>query len=405
MQNEKKPAAKWPKTCRLIGTKISRLDGPDKATGKAKYSYDINRPGMLHAVMLRSPHAHAKIKTLDTAAAEKMPGVKAVHVIAAAGQEVFYAGDEILALAADTEEHANDAVRAIKVEYDVLPFYVDEQDSFKKPPQNRTVPGKGDGNVMKPQAGTKGNVNAGFEAAEAVVEGTYGAAVISHQCLESHGLVAEWNADQTELTVWASTQATVGTAQQLAGAFNIPATKVKCITPYMGGGFGSKFGPDVQGITAAHLAKKAKAPVKLMLDRASEVVAGGMRPSVYGTVKIGGKKTGEITAFDVKCYGTPGLRGGATINFGLMPYIYADVIPNFSKEHTVVYTNTGGARAMRAPGHPQNCLLTEAAVDDLAAKLGIDPLVIRRKNLPPNDAKVRAADPVAWAGPRSSGWG
>src|SRR6478752_6360323 len=105
-------ATSWPKKRRLIGSKLQRLDGPAKATGKARYSFDINRPGMLHALMLRSPYAHAKIKSLDTADAEKMPGVKAVHVLKKEGAELFYAGDEVLALAADTEEHAIDALRA-----------------------------------------------------------------------------------------------------------------------------------------------------------------------------------------------------------------------------------------------------------------------------------------------------
>src|SRR6516164_4242153 len=110
-------ATSWPKKRRLIGSKARRLDGPQKATGKAKYSYDINRPGMLHAVMLRCPYPHAKLTRLDTAAAEKMPGVKAVHAIVKVGDELYYAGDEVLALAADTEEHALDAVRAVRVEY------------------------------------------------------------------------------------------------------------------------------------------------------------------------------------------------------------------------------------------------------------------------------------------------
>src|SRR6516162_1908501 len=106
-------ATSWPKKRRLIGTKVQRLDGPAKATGTAKYSYDINRPGMLFGAILRSPYAHAKLTKLDTAEAEKMPGVKAVHVIAKEGTELYYAGDPIVALAADTEDHARDALQAI----------------------------------------------------------------------------------------------------------------------------------------------------------------------------------------------------------------------------------------------------------------------------------------------------
>src|SRR6516164_2606533 len=110
--------ATWPKERRLIGKDIPRVDAPDKATGRAKYSFDINRPGMLHARILRSPYAHAKLTSLDTSAAEKMPGVKAVHPIAKVGQELYYAGDEVVGLAADTEEHLLDALHAIKAEFE-----------------------------------------------------------------------------------------------------------------------------------------------------------------------------------------------------------------------------------------------------------------------------------------------
>jgi xanthine dehydrogenase YagR molybdenum-binding subunit len=455
----------WPKQRRLLGTRVKRLDGPDKATGRAKYSSDMNRPGLLHAKILRSPHAHAKIKSLDTSAARKAPGVKAVAVAIpgvikdgtvaevdaasgklvvsvpvgrkkeekhtvqvtpavailkdnkpakladlkagdavsveaekdAAGHELFYAGEEIVGVAADTEEHARDALRLIKVEYEVLDHVLSEEEVLKDPKKKTTR--RADGNLQAGQEATKGDVAKAFAASDATAEGTYGVPVISHQCLESHGLVAEWDKDGG-LTVWASTQATVSTAGQLAGRFKVPPTKVKCVTHYMGGGFGSKFGPDVQGFVAADLARRAGAPVKLMLERDEEITTAGNRPSAYGTVKIAGNKDGSLTAFSVDCYGTPGYTGGATVNLNLLPYVYLDAVPNYSRKHSVAYVNAGGARAMRAPGHPQNCVLTEFAVDDLAAKLGIDPLVIRRKNLPPNDEKVKAKDPVAWLGRR-----
>ncbi|HTK76463.1 MAG TPA: xanthine dehydrogenase family protein molybdopterin-binding subunit, partial [Gemmataceae bacterium] len=373
-----------------------------KATGKAKYSYDINRPGMLHGMILRSPHAHAKIKSLDLTPAESMPGVKAVVAInnAKEGKELFYAGDEIAAVAATSEELAKDALRAIKIEYDVLDHLVTEEDGLKNR-NKKTVGGGGNSNVQQVgQEFTKGDVAEAYGKADAVVEGTYGAPVICHQCLESHGLVAEWSSDGG-LTVWASTQATVPTAGQLAQRMGVPAAKVKCITHYMGGGFGSKFGPDTQGFVAAELAKKAGAPVKIMLDREDEVTTAGNRPSAFGKVKIAGMKDGSITAFEVDCYGTGGGAGGQTVNLGLMPYIYQDAIPNIKRKHSVVRTNCGNARAMRAPGHPQNCILTEFAVDDLAAKLGIDPLIVRRKNLPPNDEQAKANDPVGWNGRRN----
>jgi xanthine dehydrogenase YagR molybdenum-binding subunit len=457
----------WPKKRRLLGTRVARLDGPAKATGRAKYSYDVNRPGMLHGKFLRSPHAHAKIKSIDTSAARKMPGVKAVVIIgasrngfvseidgsklvyrvppfrktakskdeiftvqvqdgvtllsknkivklsdlkagdpvtveveqAAVGRELFYAGDEIAAVAADTEEHALDALRAIKITYDVLDHVVSEMDVLENP-KKKTTPGGLAGNLVAGTEATKGDVDAAFKEADAVVEGTYGVPVISHQCLESHGLVAEWDAEGG-LTVWCSTQATVATAMQLAFRFGVPPSKVKCITHYMGGGFGSKFGPDVQGITAVDLARRAAAPVKVMLDREEEITTAGNRPSAYGTVKIGGKKDGSITAFAVDCYGTSGYAGGATVTLNLLPYVYLDKIPNWKRSHSIAFINAGVARAMRAPNHPQNCVLTEFAVDDLAARLGIDPLVIRRKNLPANTPGLKAKDPTAWAGRRN----
>jgi len=374
-------AATWPETRRLLGKETPRLDGPVKSTGRAKYTLDINRPKMLHGVILRSPHAHASIKAIDTAAAEKMPGVKGVLVMTPVGREVFYAGDEIVALAAETEEQAQDAMRAIKIDFEILPFFVDELDSMKA--KVRTVGGKGDSNLTKPQTYEKGNVEDAYKTSDAVVENSYGASTICHQCLEPHGVIAEWDADGN-LTVFASTQAVYGISTQLATKFDMPATKVKVITQHMGGGYGSKFNAGPEGEVAVSLAKMTGRPVKMMLDRYDEITVGGNRPSAFGKVKIAGKKDGTITAFEVSSFGTPGFKGGATVNFGLLPYVYLDAIENIKREHTVVFTNGGPARAMRAPGHPQNCILTEFAVEELSGKLGIDPLIIRRKNLPPN---------------------
>jgi xanthine dehydrogenase YagR molybdenum-binding subunit len=383
-------ATAWPEKRRLIGKKHRRLDGPAKATGKAKYSFDINRPNMLHAVILRSPHARCKITSLDTADAEKMPGVKAVHIIKDKGAELFYAGDEILGLAADTEEHALDAVRAVKIEYDPLPALVKEEDALKN--DLGTVSGGDRKNVRPPQEAKTGNPEDGFKVAEVTVSGEYGVSTICHQCLESHGLVAEWDSDGKGLTVWASTQAVTGTVGQLGGYFrgkkiDLPDTKIKCITHYMGGGFGSKFGPDIQGLCCAELALKAKAPVKLMLDRYSECVAAGNRPSAYGKVKIGGKKDGTVTAYEIDCYGSPGIGNGGTV--GPLPYVYPFVN---SRKHTIVRLNTGAQRAMRAPGHPQSCFLTDCALDDFAAKIGMDPLQVRLKNIPPKLPQAAAND-------------
>lgn len=384
-------AISWPKDRRVIGTKVTRLDGPDKATGMAKYSFDINRPGMLHAGILRSPYAHAKIKTLDTAVAEKMPGVKAVHVIAGAGKELFYAGDEIVGLAADTEEHAKDGLRAIKIEYEVLDFIVKEKEALDEPNRKTVSGGSQPNNLVLSNEATAGNVADAFKQADFVHEGLYGVPTISHQCLESHGLVAEWEGD-AKLTVWCSTQAVTGTVTDLAGHFRGILKKpvdVKCITHYMGGGFGSKFGADIQGRVAAELALKAKAPVKLMLDRAEEITTAGNRPSAFGKVKMAGTKDGKITAYEIESYGGPGVGTPRTV--GPLPYVY--LIPNTKVKYTVTRTNTGNQRAMRAPGHPQSCVLTDGPLDDLAAKMGMDPMQVRLMNLPQNDPAAVNSSP------------
>jgi xanthine dehydrogenase YagR molybdenum-binding subunit len=186
--------------------------------------------------------------------------------------------------------------------------------------------------------------------------------------------------------VWASTQAVAGVAGALATIFRIPPARVKVITHYMGGGFGSKFGPEQEGRACAELAKAARAPVKLMLDRAEEVTTAGNRPSVYGTVRIAADRQGVIRAYEVDCWGTPGVAGGATVNFQALPYVYTPA--HTKKRHRIVRLNTGGARAMRAPGHPQNCIMTDQPLDDLAARLNLDPMDVRLRNIPANDANA-----------------
>jgi xanthine dehydrogenase YagR molybdenum-binding subunit len=376
---------KWPETRRLIGKKHSRLDGPVKATGNAKYSYDINRKGMLYAMILRCPHAHAKIKSIDTTAAEKTPGFKAMFPIAKAGQECYYAGEEIIGIAADTEEHAADCIRAVKVDYEVLEHMVTEEECLKERGK-KTVAAV---NVSQPAKRADGNVEDAFKAADAVVEGTYGLPVQTHVCFETHGMVAEWEGD--DLTVWASTQAVPGVADQLTVYFRgkgIPGAKTRCITHYMGAGYGSKFQPGTEGRVCAELARAAKAPVKLFLDRADEHVAGGNRPSAVAKIKISGTKDGKITGFANESYGTGGNNRGADPQHAGTPYVYK--VPAIKNEHLTVYINAGGAAAMRAPGHPQYCFVTESAVDDLCNKLGLNPMDVRMKQakLKPHIAQV-----------------
>ncbi len=373
----------WPENPRLIGTRITRLDGLVKATGKAKYPSDMHPEGMLFGAMLYSPHAHAKIKSIDLAPAERMPGVKAVMIVGAIkpGSTLRFQGDDIAAVAAETEEQAWDAVLAIKVEYEVLPHVVTEAQAV--------APGaasvfKGTGivnNQKKARSQTNGDPEKALGAPGVVsIEANYMAPVITHVCLEPHGLTVRF-VGEDKIEAWASTQAVGVTAGDLAGAFGIPTTNVTVHTEVMGGGFGSKFGADIWGITAAHLSKKAGGrPVKMFLDRAHEHLGAGNRPSAIAHVKLGASKDGKLVSLIAETSGTGGAGSGS--NFPL-PYVYA--VPNSSRTHTDIFVNGGNARAMRAPGHPQGCIVMEAAMDDLADKLGIDPLEFRLKNLKERD--------------------
>lgn len=386
--------ASWPENPRLISTEIPRLDGLAKARGKAKYPSDVHPEGLLFAAMLYSPHAHAKIKRIDTSKAESMPGVKAVHVVAEAGATLRYHGDDIAAVAAETEEQARDAARAIEVEYEVLPHVATEALSMAE-----GAPRVGPrGNVQRARAQTRGEPDDALAKADAVVEATYSVPVITHVCLESHGLTARWD-DEKSITAWASTQSVTGVSQELAERFKLRQADVVTLTEVMGGGFGSKFSADVWGVAAAHLAKKAGRPVRLFLDRAQEHMAGGNRPSATGKVRLGATKDGRLVAMTAETHGTGGVGTGGNV---IAPYVY--FAPNTSTVHSEVFTNAGGARAMRAPRHPQSCVITESAMDDLADKLGVDPLEFRLKNLPEGDFKTPIYQAEVEIGARLIGW-
>ncbi len=358
---------KWPEPEKrsLIGKRISRVDGPAKVSGKAKYTYDIKRPDMLYGKVLRSPHAHAKIVSIDTSAAEKMPGVKAVKVIQEPGTEIKWAGDEIVAVAAVDEPTAEDAIRAIKVTYEKLPHLVVEEDLSAA------------GDNAKPAAEqTAGEPEKAFGEAEVIVEGFYGLPVITHCCLESHGSISEWEGDQN-LLVHISTQAVSNVANQIGRPLGIPAANVRVKQDHIGGGFGSKFQVDRWDVTAAQLSKMAGGkPVKIMLERDAELMVAGIRPSAYARVKVGAKRDGQIIAWQSESWNTGGSGGGGSPP---LPYVFS--VPNKHTQHTGIATNTGSARAWRAPNHPQGCLVTMSALEDTAARLEMDPLDFFLKNI------------------------
>ena len=212
-------------------------------------------------------------------------------------------------------------------------------------------------------------------------------------------MTAEWSNDKN-LSVFPSTQNISGTAAQMATPLEIPATNIKVHQDHIGGGFGSKFGPDSWGIETARLSKLAGGkPVKLFLERATELMVAGARPSSYARVKVGAKKDGTIVAWDSESWGTGGPGGG-----GSPPLPYVFNIPNQHRQHTAVATNIGPARAWRAPNHPQGCLITMAALEDLAAKLNMSPLEFFLKNIELTGPRAQtyrdelkiAADLIGW---------
>ena len=354
----------WPELeqARLLGRRLSRIDGPVKSTGHAKYSSDYNLPGMLYAKLLTCPHAHARITGLDVGPARALSGVRAVRVIQDVGAEIKWAHDEIVAVAADTEQLASDALAAIVVEYEILPHFVDEEDLAAAP------------DTKAPQEETVGDAASAMAAAAATVEARLGMPQIAHMCLEPHGQVAHWQGD--ELTVYASTQAVSTLPFQFAEVLEVPASKVRIRTDYMGGGFGSKFSPDRWGIECARLARETGRPVKLFLDRDQEVAVGGSRPSSFARIKIGADPSGKLVAWESESWGSGGLPGTSQTP---LPYVFD--IPNRRRKHTSVSTHLAGARAWRAPNHPQACFMTMAMVEDLAAELELDPLEMLRSNL------------------------
>ena len=369
-----------------LGSRLLRLDGPVKVTGAAEYSLDVKRRGMLYARLLRCPHAHARITRIDVSAAEAMPGVKAVKVIQDVGAEIKWALDEVAVVAADSEERAGDALRGIEVDYEVLPHFVTERELDKAP---ESTPA---------QEAVEGDPDAAMAAAQVRVKGDYGLAGIAHCCLEPHGSVSDWD-DPENLTVWMSTQSVSGIPGQIAEQVGVPAANVRTICQHMGGGFGSKFSPDRWGILCAELARTTSRPVKLFLERGPEVAVAGGRPSAYATVEVGAAKDGTVTAWSSRSWGSGGPGGS-----GSPPLPYVFKFENQRQQHVSVPANIGPSRAWRAPNHPQACLITMSALEDLAAELGMDPVALFLKNIDKTGPRAQTYREELQKGAELIGW-
>ncbi|HET9086649.1 MAG TPA: xanthine dehydrogenase family protein molybdopterin-binding subunit [Acidobacteriaceae bacterium] len=393
------------KDLKYIGKSPTRWDSHAKVSGTARYTYDMQLPGMLYAKFVNASVPHGHIVSIDTSEAEKLPGVKGVYVVQhLLGGAVLrnpsldpskypivrYAGQPVAAVAATHPHIAEQAAELVKVQYDAKPFVVDMTQA-RQANSPQVFPGPADqagsagggggphdvpqtGNVHGPSVHKKGDAEQGFKDADVIVEGKYTTQVQVHNALETHGVVADWKPDM--LTVWASTQGTASVRDELAAYFKMPKSQIRVITEFMGGGFGAKFGAGNPGVMAAQLSKQTGAPVWLMLDRKQEQLSAGNRPSSDQTLRIGAKKDGTITAMHLVSYGSAGCGTGAGCA-GPVTHMYDSA--NLHTEENDVFINAGPAAAFRAPGHPQGAFALEQSIDDLAYKLNMDPIDLRDK--------------------------
>jgi xanthine dehydrogenase YagR molybdenum-binding subunit len=391
------------KDLEYIGKSPERWDGQAKVTGRARYTADVQLPGMLYARFVSASVPHARVVSIDTSAAESHPGVKGVHVIesllgAAVLRDptlerskypiVRFAGQPVAAVAATTPQAAEEAAAKVKVQYEALPFVVDA-DLAREPNAPLVFPGAADqagtaggggsaggvpqtGNVHGPSVRKQGDAEQGFKDADVIVDARYTTQVQTHSALETHGVVADWKPEL--LTVYASTQGTASVREEFAAYFRLPKTQVRVITEFMGGGFGAKFGAGNPGVVAATLSRKTGAPVRLMLDRQEEHLSVGNRPSSDQHLRIGARKDGTITAIQLISFGTAGCGTGAGCA-GPASNLYKWA--SLHTEENDVFINAGPAAAFRAPGHPQGAFALEQSIDELAARLNMEPLDLR----------------------------
>ncbi|MEO8706676.1 MAG: molybdopterin-dependent oxidoreductase [Kofleriaceae bacterium] len=401
-ETEAKP---WPMNGGLavVGRSTPRLDGRAKVTGEAHYTSDIALPGMLHARRVVSPHSHALVKRVDTRKAEKLAGVKAVFVVKkqegatlvdpsteknGTFPRIRYAGQCVAAVAATTPDIAEEAARLVEVEYEVLPAVVslDAAMAAAAPlvyPARVNMGGSAGGggaakdlaqhgNLRGPTQQSEGNVDAAMAGAAHKLSGTFRTQVQTHSPMEPHGIVADWKPDK--LTVYVSTQGTATVRDELATVFDLPKPKVHVKCDYMGGGFGAKFGAGHFGVVAVELSRRAKAPVRMMLDRREQHTAVGNRPGTLQTLTIGANRDGNLAAIDLVAHGTAGVATGAGVGWAAARLYPAPAIRTRQYD---VFTHAGPGAAFRAPGMPQGMFALDQLIDDLAEKLGKDPLDLR----------------------------
>ncbi|MFQ6028825.1 MAG: xanthine dehydrogenase family protein molybdopterin-binding subunit, partial [Dehalococcoidia bacterium] len=404
---------------RVVGTRAARHDGLDKVTGAARFGADINMPGMLFGKVLRSPHAHARIRSIDTSKAEALPGVLGVAtaqdfpIIQArpidyenaqqnprimaenmlASEKVLYKGHAVAAVAATNSHVAEEALGLIEVDYEVLPTVLSLHDAMKEDApllhptmttrfrQDRVGAGEDTGEISNIAGHLQhklGDVEQGFREAEVIVEREYETQTVHQGYIEPHVSTAQWAPDG-RLTIWTSTQGAFGVRAATSNILQIPESMVKVVPMEIGGGFGAK------GITylaplSAVLAKKTGRPVKVVMSRKEVFEGSGPASATFMRVKLGAKKDGKLTAaqiwmaYEAGAFPGSAVGGGANTTFG--PYN----IENMLVDGYDVVCNKQKANSYRAPGQPQANYAVESAMDVLAAELNMDPIDLRLLN-------------------------
>jgi CO/xanthine dehydrogenase Mo-binding subunit len=429
-----------------LGENFARVDGPAKLRGWARFTADIEMPGMLYAKVLRSQYAHARLTRVDASRAEKLPGVSAVltrddlkgmnayfgpvvkdqPVVAV--DRVRYVGDIIAAVAAEEKDIAEEALDSIVVEYEPLAAVFDPAKAMKPGAPilhaesviSETRLDRGqfrfekNSNVLSVYHAAQGDVAAGFKEADEIFEDVYSSQKIQHGHIEPHAALAYWEPDG-KLVVYTSTQNPSSIRAQLAELFDLPQSKVRIIVPYVGGGYGGKVHPRLEPLTAT-LARKAHRPVQWVLTREEVFLTAHCHASVV-KIKTGVKRDGTIVArqvegvYDTGAYALTGpstTKNGGEVAGGPYRIAHQDLTTY------CVYTNTPPTGPYRGFGVPQVCWAYESQMDDIARRLGIDPLELRLKNLVREgdvfvtgdklvsvgivDCLKRAAEAVGWQG-------
>ena len=401
-------------TYQVLGTRPIRPDGADKVTGKAVYTADVALPNLAHGKILRSPHAHARIKSIDVSEALKTPGVYAVvtaddfpnlhekfAVMGEAGAvnladlaanclakgKVLYKGHAVAAVAASSVYIAEEAAAKIKVQYEVLPSVTWVVDAMKDQApilhdnlRTDTMGKKGDKptNIATHLQFEKGNIVEGFQQADVVVEREFRTASVHQGYIEPHVAVAMWNED-ARLKIWTATQGAFNCRQQVAELLEIPVSQVLVVPCEIGGGFGGKIAVYLEPV-AALLSRKCGRPVKMVMQR-NEVFEGtGPTPGSSIRVKIGAKKDGTIVAGEAWLAYDSGAFPGGVVGPGCMCVFSCYEFPHAKVDGYDVCDNKPHTQAYRAPGATQAAFACEQVIDELARKLGIDPIAFRLKN-------------------------